>query len=79
MGIMIYILSKKEDAWSWYHILMKTTAVAGMFGNARQFRTPGDRIDMPETPAMDIDGPLSIPRNYRRGTGILKSFELKRN
>ncbi len=39
---------------------MKTTAVAGIFGDARQFRTPWDRIDMPEKPAMDIDGPLSI-------------------
>ena len=62
-----------------HSILMKTTAVAGMFGDARQFRTPGDRIDMPETPAMGIDGALSIPRNYRRGTGIFKSLEHRRN
>ena len=43
-----------------HSILMGTANVEGLFGDARQFRTPADRIDIPETPAFDIDGPLSI-------------------
>jgi hypothetical protein len=43
-----------------HSILMGTTNVTGLFGDARQFRTPADRIDIPETPAFEIDGPLSI-------------------
>jgi Concanavalin A-like lectin/glucanases superfamily len=48
--------------------VMETTLVPGLFGDARQFRTPGDRIDLPETPALDIDGPLSIALWFRVDT-----------
>ena len=46
--------------YQYHSILMGTANVTGFFGDARQFRTSADRIDIPETPTFDIDGPLSI-------------------
>lgn len=51
---------KDFSPYEHHSILMGTAKVAGVFGDARQFKTSSDRIDIPETPAFDIDGPLSI-------------------
>ena len=48
-----------------HSLVMETTLTPGLFGDARQFRTPADRIDLPETSALDIDGPLSIALWFR--------------
>ena len=38
----------------------RTTPVNGVFGQARQFSTVNDYIDLPENPLFAIDGPLSV-------------------
>ncbi len=43
-----------------HSVLMETMATTGLFGNALQFRTAADRVDIPETSAFGMDGPLSI-------------------
>jgi hypothetical protein len=38
----------------------RTDLTAGRFGQARVFTTVDDRIDLPETAAFDLDGPLTV-------------------
>jgi hypothetical protein len=38
----------------------QTTLVPSIFGKARQFSTLDDAVDLPETPALALDGPLSL-------------------
>jgi hypothetical protein len=40
--------------------IIGTTVVQGIFGGALQFETFQDRVDIPETPLFDLDGPISI-------------------
>lgn len=51
-----------------HSVVMGTMVTEGLFGDALIFRTTGDRIDMPETSAFDIDGPLSIGLWFRVDT-----------
>jgi hypothetical protein len=48
-----------------HSVIMGTVPATGVFGDARQFKTPADRIDLPETPAFDINGPLSLALWFR--------------
>ena len=48
-----------------HSVIMGTAPAAGIFGDARRFKIPADRIDLPETPAFDINGPLSLALWFR--------------
>jgi hypothetical protein len=45
-----------------------TTSVPGLWGRAMMFQSATDRVDLPETPAFAIDGPLSVLIWFRLDT-----------
>ncbi len=51
--------------------LSGTEVVPGLFGNARRFAAPTDRVALPSSPAFAIDGPLSIAVWVRLNRGGL--------
>jgi len=49
--------------------ILQAEVLDGVIGAARAFRTVADRVDLPESPAFDLDGPLTVATWVRVDSG----------